>query len=38
MPDMVGVAFALLEMLRLQQHSFAPNHFRPPVHSYSVIS
>ncbi|MCY1532785.1 hypothetical protein D9M68_680740 [compost metagenome] len=36
MPRMVGMALALLQVLRLQQHPLAPDHFGSPTHPHSV--
>jgi hypothetical protein len=36
MPRMVGMALALLQVLRLQQHPLAPHHFCSPTHPRSV--
>jgi len=36
MPRMIGMALALLQVLRLQQHPLAPNHFSSPTHPRSV--
>ena len=35
-PRMIGMALALLQVLRLQQHPLAPNHFSSPTHPRSV--
>jgi hypothetical protein len=36
MPCVIFMAFTLLQMLRLQQHAFAPNYLFAPTHGFSV--